>query len=317
MISKPRLSRSQLSVPATSLRFIEKAAASQADVVFLDLEDSVAPDDKALARANAARAGGEFDWGRKTLSIRVNAWDTIWTYRDVIEGLGGASDRLDLLMLPKVHRPADVHALDALVTQVEADLGRPRRVGLELIIESAEGLMKVEAIAAASPRIEALHYGPGDYAASTGARTTAIGEGMAAYPGDPWHYPLSRLLVAGRAHGLRVLDGPWAAHSDLDGLAAAAARTAALGFDGKWAIHPGQIDTINAAFSPPQAEIVQARRVIAAMKDAAQSGRGAATLDGRMIDVASIRQAEALLARLDPDPVPDETVCSADEPGRG
>ena len=301
----PRPSRSQLSVPATSMRFIEKAAASQADVVFLDLEDSVPPGDKAVARANAARAIGEFDWADKTLSVRVNAWDTVWTYRDVIEVLTGASDRLDLLMLPKVHRPADVHALDALVTQVEADLERKRPVGLELIIESAMGLMQVEAIAASSKRIEALHYGPGDYAASTGARTTAIGEGMAAYPGDPWHYPLSRLLVAGRAHGLRVLDGPWAAHSDLDGLAQAAARTAALGFDGKWAIHPGQIETINAAYSPPQSEILQARRIIEAMNAAAQSGRGAIMLDGRMIDVASIRQAEALLARAGPDLVAD------------
>lgn len=294
-----RLNRSQLSVPASSMRFIEKAAASAADVVFLDLEDSVAPDGKAAARANAARAVGAFDWGDKTLSVRVNAWDTVWTWRDVIEVLTGASDRLDLLMLPKVHRPADVHALAALVGQVEADLGRAKPVGLELIIESAEGLMNVEAIAAASPRIEALHYGPGDYAASTGARTTAIGEGMAGYPGDPWHYPLSRLLVAARAHGLRVLDGPWSAHADLDGLKIAAARTAALGFDGKWAIHPGQIETLNAVFSPPDAEVEQARRILDAMKQAAADGRGAVTLDGRMIDVASIRQAEALVRKAE------------------
>lgn len=299
MTNPVRLNRSQLSVPASSMRFIEKAAASAADVVFLDLEDSVAPDDKAAARANAARAVGAFDWGDKTLSVRVNAWDTVWTYRDVIEVLTGASDRLDLLMLPKVHRAGDVHALAALVGQVEADLGRPKPVGLELIIESAEGLMNVEAIAAASPRIEALHYGPGDYAASTGARTTAIGEGIAAYPGDPWHYPLSRLLVAGRAHGLRVLDGPWSAHADLEGLATAAARTAALGFDGKWAIHPGQIDTLNAVFSPPEAEVEQARRILDAMEQAAAEGRGAVTLDGRMIDVASIRQAEALVRKAE------------------
>lgn len=294
-----RLNRSQLSVPASSMRFIEKAAASAADVVFLDLEDSVAPGDKAAARVNAARAVGEFDWGDKTLSVRVNAWDTVWTYRDVIKVLTGASDRLDLLMLPKVHRAADVHALAALVGQVEADLGRAKPLGLELIIESAEGLMNVEAIAAASPRIEALHYGPGDYAASTGARTTAIGEGIAAYPGDPWHYPLSRLLVAGRAHGLRVLDGPWSAHADLEGLAIAAARTAALGFDGKWAIHPGQIETINAAYSPPEPEVEQARRILDAMKQAAADGRGAVTLDGRMIDVASIRQAETLVKKAE------------------
>lgn len=292
-----RLNRSQLSVPASSMRFIEKAAASAADVVFLDLEDSVAPADKAQARANAARAVRAFDWGDKTLSVRVNAWDTHWTWRDVTEVLAEASDRLDLIMLPKVHSPGDVQALDRLIGQVEAEYGRTKPVGLELIIESALGLMNVEAIAAASPRIEALHYGPGDYAASTGARTTAIGEGIDAYPGDPWHYPLSRLLVAARAHGLRVLDGPWSRHQDLEGLAMAAGRTAALGFDGKWAIHPGQIETINAAYSPPEAEIEQARRILEAMVAAAADRRGAATLDGRMIDVASIRQAEALLRR--------------------
>ena len=292
-----RPNRSQLSVPASSMRFIEKAAASDADVVFLDLEDSVAPADKDQARINAAQAVREFDWGEKTLSVRVNAWDTIWTWRDVADVLARSSSRLDLIMLPKVHNVGDVLALDRLVTQVEAEFGRENPVGFELIIESAEGLMNVEAIAAASPRIEALHYGPGDYAASTGARTTVIGEGMTAYPGDPWHYPLSRLLVAARANGLRVLDGPWSAHADLDGLRTAAERTAALGFDGKWAIHPGQIDTINAVFSPSASEVEQARRILAAMDAAAAEGRGAVTLDGRMIDVASIHQARTLLAR--------------------
>lgn len=292
-----RRNRSQLSVPASSMRFLEKAATSDADVVFLDLEDSVAPADKDQARINAAQAVRELDWGDKTLSVRVNAWDTIWTWRDVADVLAQSSDRLDLIMLPKVHNVGDVLALDRLVTQVEAEFDRRNPVGFELIIESAEGLMNVEAIAAASPRIEALHYGPGDYAASTGARTTVIGEGMAAYKGDPWHYPLSRLLVAARANGLRVLDGPWSAHADLNGLKAAAERTAALGFDGKWAIHPGQIETINAVFSPAEAEIEQARRILDAMDQAAAEGRGAVTLDGRMIDVASIRQARTLLAR--------------------
>lgn len=292
-----RRNRSQLSVPASSMRFLEKAAASDADVVFLDLEDSVAPADKDQARINAAQAVRELDWGDKTLSVRVNAWDTIWTWRDVADVLAQSSDRLDLIMLPKVHNVGDVLALDRLVTQVEAEFDRQNPVGFELIIESAEGLMNVEAIAAASPRIEALHYGPGDYAASTGARTTVIGEGMAAYPGDPWHYPLSRLLVAARANGLRVLDGPWSAHTDLEGLRTAAERTAALGFDGKWAIHPGQIKTINAVFSPAEAEIEQARRILDAMNQAAAQSRGAVTLDGRMIDVASIRQAQTLLAR--------------------
>ena len=220
-----RLNRSQLSVPASSMRFIEKAAAGDADVVFLDLEDSIAAGDKAEARANGAPSS--FDWGAKTLSIRVNAWDTPWTVRDIIAALEGEGDRLDLIMLPKVHCPADVHALEALIGQVEREQGRTKPVGLELIIESAQGVANVDAIAAASPRIEALHYGPGDYAASTGARTTAIGEQDPAYPGDLWHYPMSRILVAARANGLRALDGPWSRHADLDGLETAARRTAA------------------------------------------------------------------------------------------
>jgi malyl-CoA/(S)-citramalyl-CoA lyase len=213
--------------------------------------------------------------------------------------LEGEGDRLDLLMLPKVHRPADVHALDALVAQIEREQDRAKPVGLELIIESAQGIANVDAIAAASPRVEALHYGPGDYAASTGARTTAIGEQDPAYPGDLWHYPMSRILVAARANGLRALDGPWSRHADLDGLQAAARRTAAMGFDGKWAIHPGQIETINAVFTPPEGEVAQARRILAAMDEAAGQGRGAATLDGRMIDVASIRQARGLVAKAE------------------
>lgn len=299
MSARPRLNRSQLSVPATSMRFMEKAAVSEADVVFLDLEDSVAAADKAEARANAARAPTMFDWGAKTLSIRVNAWDTPWTVRDVLAVLEGGGDRLDLLMLPKVHRPADVHALEALVAQVEREQGREKPLGLELIIESAEGVANVDAIAAASSRVEALHYGPGDYAASTGARTTAIGEQDPAYPGDLWHYPMSRILVAARANGLRALDGPWSRHADLEGLESAARRTAAMGFDGKWAIHPGQIETINAVFTPPEAEVAHARRILDAMAGAADHGRGAATLDGRMIDVASVRQAEGLVAKAD------------------
>lgn len=300
MSARPvRLNRSQLSVPAASMRFIEKAAASDADVVFLDLEDSVAAADKAEARANAARAPSMFDWGAKTLSIRVNAWDTPWTFRDVVAVLEGEGDRLDLLMLPKVHRPADVHALEALVAQVESEQGRTKPVGLELIIESAEGVANADAIAAASPRVEALHYGPGDYAASTGARTTAIGEQDPAYPGDLWHYPMSRILVAARANGLRALDGPWSRHADLQGLETAARRTAAMGFDGKWAIHPGQIETINTVFTPPEAEVAHARRILDAMTEAAERGRGAATLNGRMIDVASVRQAEGLVAKAD------------------
>jgi malyl-CoA/(S)-citramalyl-CoA lyase len=293
----PRLNRSQLSAPATTLRFLEKAAASAADVVLIDLEDSIPADDKAAARDNAARALAEFDWGGKTVSVRVNAWDTPWTFRDVLALTAGGGDRLDLVMLPKVSSPADVHALDALLGQMEMEADRKRALGVELLIESAAGVAAIDAIAAASPRIEALHFGPGDYAASVGARTVAIGEQDPAYPGDLWHYPLSRTLIAARTHGLRAIDGPWARHADLEGLSAAAGRAAALGFEGKWAIHPGQIETLNAAFSPSETEVDHARRILHAMKTAAAEGRAAVTLDGRMIDVASIRQAEGLVAR--------------------
>ena len=306
-----RLNRSQLSVPGSQRRFLDKAATSAADIVMLDLEDSVAPPDKPAARETVIAALNELDWGERTVSVRINALDTPFMYRDLIEVAERGGDRLDLIMVPKINKPADVHLLDVLLSQIEAATGR-RRLGLELQIETAEGLNNVEAIAAASPRVESLHFGPGDFAASIGARTTSIGGPVPDYAiladaeadgvrhrflGDHWHYVLARVVVACRAAGVRPVDGPYADFKDAEGLEVAARRSAAMGFDGKWAIHPSQIDALNAAFSPSEAEIDKARRILAALEEASTAGRGAVVLDGKMIDIASIRQAQGLVEK--------------------
>ncbi len=310
----PRLHRSELAVPGSSPQFFEKAANSAADVVFLDLEDAVAPDQKVQARQNVIQALNEIDWHDKTLTVRVNGLDTHYMYRDVIEVIEQGGDRLDLLMIPKVGTAADVYAVDMLVTQCEAAVGRQKRIGFSHIIETALGMANVDAIAGASPRNEALHFGVADYAASTRARTTNIGgpnpsyavltdaiedEPRATHWGDMWHYALARMVVAARAHGLRPIDGPFGDFSDSDGYRAAAQRAAALGCEGKWAIHPNQIALANEVMSPPAAEVAKAKRILAAMEEASQEGKGAVSLDGRLIDIASIRQAEALVAKAE------------------
>jgi malyl-CoA/(S)-citramalyl-CoA lyase len=310
----PRLHRSELAVPGSSPQFFEKAARSAADVIFLDLEDAVAPDHKVQARRNIIAALNEVDWGAKTLTVRVNGLDTHYMYRDVIEVLEEGGERLDLIMIPKVGTAADVYALDMLVTQCEAAVGRSRRIGFSLIIETALGMANVDAIAAASARNEALHFGVADYAASTRAQTTGIGGPNPAYAiltdaaedgareqhwGDMWHYALARMVVAARAHGLRPIDGPFGDFSDPDGYRAAASRAAALGCEGKWAIHPSQIALANEVMGPPPAEVAKARHILEAMAAANAEGKGAVSLDGRLIDIASIRQAEALVAKAD------------------
>jgi malyl-CoA/(S)-citramalyl-CoA lyase len=307
-----RLNRSQLSVPGSSPRFIEKAAASAADVVFLDLEDAVAPPDKAAARASVIEALHDLDWGDKTVSVRINALDTPFMYRDLIEVAEKGGERLDLIMAPKIGSAADVHLLDVLLSQIEAATGRRRRIGLELQIETARGLQNVDEIARASPRIESIHFGPGDFAASIGARTTTIGGPVPDYAilsdpdadgrralhlGDAWHYAMARIVVAARAAGIRPVDGPFADFKDLEGLGRTARRVAAMGFDGKWAIHPSQIETLNAAFSPGPDEVSHAKAILGALSEAESQGRGAVVLDGKMIDAASIRQAEVLVEK--------------------
>ena len=307
-----RMNRSELAVPGSNPVFLEKAAKAPADVVFLDLEDSVAPDDKPQARKNIIDALNDLDWSGKTVSLRINGLDTHYMYRDVVEVVEGAGDKLDLIMIPKVGNASDVYAVDMLVTQIEDAKGFKNWIGFEHIIETASGMQNMAEIAAASPRNESLHFGVADYAASTKARTTVIGGPNADYGvltdadadgnrdyhwGDMWHYAISRMVVAARANGLRPVDGPFGDFSDTDGYIAAAKRAAVLGCEGKWAIHPSQITHANEVMSPSVSEVDKANRILEAMKIAASEGKGAVSLDGRLIDYASIRQAEVLVEK--------------------
>lgn len=291
--ARRRLHRSELAVPGSRPELFEKAAASRADYVFLDLEDAVAPDEKEAARRNVIEALGDVDWrgSNKTISVRVNGLDTHYMYRDLIDVVEKAGAHLDTVLVPKVGVPGDIYTVDALLTQIETATGLTQRIGVEALIETALGMANVEAVAASSPRLEALHFGVADYAASCRARTITIGGLNPDYPGDQWHSALSRMLVACRANGLRAIDGPFGDFGDPDGFTAGARRAAALGYDGKWAIHPSQIDLANEVFTPPESEVDQARRVLQALEEAAAAGRGAAQLDGRMIDAASARMA--------------------------
>ena len=305
-----RLNRSELAVPGSRPELFEKAAKSAADVIFLDLEDSVTPDDKPAARNNVIAALNDVDWGAKTLSLRINGLDTPYMYRDVIDVIEQTGERLDLIMIPKAGTAADIYALDMLVTQAEAATGRNKRIGFEMIIETALGMANVDAIAAASRRNESLHFGVADYAASTQARTTVIGgphpdygvltdkvgDGQREYHwGDMWHYATARMIVAARANGLRPIDGPFGDFSDGAGFEAQARRAAVLGCEGKWAIHPSQIALANAVYTPSEREVENARRILEAMEQAREAGKGAVSLDGKLIDIASIKQAENLV----------------------
>ena len=291
--ARRRLHRSELAVPGSRPELFEKAAASRADYVFLDLEDAVAPDEKEAARRNVIEALRDVDWrgSNKTISVRINGLDTHYMYRDLIDVVERAGAHVDTILVPKVGVPGDIYTVDALLTQLEQAMGLSGRIGVEALVETALGMAKVEAVAASSPRLEALHFGVADYAASCRARTITIGGLNPDYPGDQWHSALSRMLVACRANGLRAIDGPFGDFGDPDGFIAGARRAAALGYEGKWAIHPAQIDLANEVFTPPESEVDQARRVLQALEEAAAAGRGAAQLDGRMIDAASARMA--------------------------
>lgn len=290
--ARQRLQRSELAVPGSNPALFEKAANSAVDYVFLDLEDAVAPGDKVPARKHIIEALNDIDWRGKTLSIRINGIDTHYMYRDVIDIVEQAGHKLDTILIPKVGVPADVYLVDALVSQIEQAKGIEHRIGLEALIETALGMANVEAIAQSSRRLEALHFGVADYAASCRARTVSIGGLNPDYPGDQWHAALSRMVVACRAYGLRPIDGPFGDFNDPDGYLQGARRAAALGYEGKWAIHPSQIELANQVFTPPEAEVARARRILEALEEAARAGRGAAQLDGRMIDAASARMAE-------------------------
>lgn len=289
-----RLQRSELAVPGSNPALFEKALNSAVDYVFLDLEDAVAPGDKEQARINVIQALLDLDWrgAGKTISVRVNGLDTHYMYRDVVDLMEQAGDRLDTILIPKVGVPSDVYMVEAMVNQIEQGKGFETRVGLEALIETALGMANVEAIAAYGGRLEALHFGVADYAASNRARTVNIGGLNPDYPGDQWHFALSRMTVACRAYGLRAIDGPFGDFKDPDAYRAAARRAAALGIEGKWAIHPSQIELANEIFSPPEAEVDRARRILKELEIAAAEGRGAAAVDGKMIDAASARMAE-------------------------
>ncbi len=294
-----RAIRSLLAVPASGRRMVEKALASEADGVFLDLEDAVAPDDKTSARKGVVVALGELDWrGRPTL-YRANALDTPYFYRDLIEVVEEAGGSLDAVMVPKVNGPEDLHVVATLMTQLElATRLEPGKIKLEAQIESAEGLTNVDAIARATGRLEALHFGPGDFAASLRMPQTSIGvmdEWDEAYPGHRFHYAMQRIVVAARAAGVRALDGPVADYGDEEGLRRSCLVARSLGFDGKWCIHPAQIGTVNEVFSPTEREIEWAGKVVAAYEEANAAGSGSVSVEGQMVDAASIRMARNTL----------------------
>ena len=296
--ARQRLQRSELAVPGSNSGMFEKAANSPADYVFLDLEDAVSPGDKIQARKNIIEGLHDIDWsGRgKTISVRINSIDTHYMYRDVVDLVEQAGDRLDTILIPKVGVAADVYMVDAMLTQIEEAMGFTDKIGIEALIETTLGMANVDAIATSSPRIEAMHFGVADYAASCRARTTNIGGLNPDYPGDQWHHGLSRMLVACRAYGLRPIDGPFGDFNDPDGYRLGARRVAAMGYEGKWAIHPSQIELANEVYSPPAEEVDRARRILLALEEAAAQGKGAAQLDGRMIDAASARMAENVVS---------------------
>ncbi len=309
----PRVHRSELCVPGSNPRMLEKARGAGADYVMLDLEDAVAPDDKLQARSNVVAALRE-DWNGASTSVRINGLDTHWCHRDLIDVVEAAGDRLDTVVIPKVSCAADVHFVATLLTQIEDAAGHERRIGISALIETAEGMHRLDEISESCPqRLEAMVFGSGDYAASIQSHTDKIGGAEADYAvltdagedgarerhwGDQWHYPLSRIAVACRANGLRPIDGPYGDFKDPDGCLAAARRAAVLGFEGKWVIHPSQIALAHEVFTPGAELVARARRIVAAMREASEHGSGAVSLDGRLVDAASVRQAEHLLAKV-------------------
>jgi malyl-CoA/(S)-citramalyl-CoA lyase len=301
-----RPNRCQLFGPGSNTKLFPKLAASAADVINLDLEDSVAPSDKDVARANVIEALNTVDWGNKYMSVRINGLDTPYWYRDVVDLLEQAGDRLDQIMIPKVGCAADVYAVDALVTAIERAKGRSKLISFEVIIESAAGIAHVEEIAASSPRMQAMSLGAADFAASMGMQTTGIGGTQENYYmlregkkhwSDPWHWAQAAIVAACRTHGVLPVDGPFGDFSDDEGYIAQAKRSATLGMVGKWAIHPKQIALANQVFTPSDEAVSEAREILAAMEQAKANGEGATVYKGRLVDIASIKQAEVIVAQ--------------------
>ena len=295
--AKSRLQRSELAVPGSSPKMFEKALNSKADYVFLDLEDAVSPNDKVTARENTIKALKDYDWrGKgKTISVRINGLDTHYMYRDLVDIVEQVGDKLDTILVPKAGTASDIYMVDCILTQIETSKKLKNKIGIECLIETALGMSNIKEIAKSSGRLEALHFGVADYAASLRARTVVIGGLNPDYPGDQWHHGLSEMVMTCRAYGLRAIDGPFGDFNDPDAYIAAAKRGAAIGIEGKWAIHPSQIDLANKVFSPPETEVNKAKRILVELDNAAKEGKGAAQLDGRMIDAASARMAENIV----------------------
>jgi malyl-CoA/(S)-citramalyl-CoA lyase len=309
-----RPNRCQLFGPASNVKLFEKMAASAADVINIDLEDSVAPNDKDQARKNAIEAINDVDWNSKYLTVRINGLDSPWWYRDVVDLLEQTNGRLDQIMIPKAGNAMDIYAVDALVSAIEMAKGSQKPISFEAIIETAAGLAHVEEIAAGSPRMQALSLGAADYAASMGMQTTGIGGTQADYYmledgeadtertrhlADPWHMATVAIVAACRTHGLLPVDGPFGDFSDDEGFRAQARRCATLGMVGKWAIHPKQIALANEVFTPSDAKVTEAREILAAMEQAKKDGLGATVYKGKLIDIASIKQAEVVVKQAE------------------
>jgi malyl-CoA/(S)-citramalyl-CoA lyase len=312
-----RLHRSELCVPGTNMRMLEKAPGLGADVVMLDLEDAVAPDDKPEARRNVIAALNELDWSGCAVTVRINGLDTHYCYRDIVDVVEQSGEWLDTVLIPKAGSAGDIHLVATLLTQIEEAVGIEKPIGISALIETASGMVNLDEIAASSPeRLEALIFGVADYAASIESHTASIGGSDAGYAvltdpnedgevsrelhwGDQWHYPLARIAVTCRAHGLRPIDGPFGDFGDAEGYLVAARRASILGFEGKWCIHPSQVELANQVFSPSDRLVSRTRRIMAAMEEAGRAGSGAVSLDGRLIDQASLRMAEHLLAKID------------------
>lgn len=296
---KPR--RSNLSVPGHVLKMHGKAAECAADVVMLDLEDSVPVDQKERARAQVIQTLHEFDWSSKAVTVRINSLYTPFGYRDLLEVAEGAGEIIDAVVLPKVNSVSDIHFADHMLNGIEMNLNLVGTIGLEASVETAEGLLRAAEIAAASPRIQTLVFGIADYSASVGARLVTIsGHGEKEeelYPGHRWHYPLSQMVMAAKAHGAMAIDAPYGNFKDAEGLRKAAVMSCALGCDGKWAIHPAQVDVINEVFTPAAEEIALAQKVLAANERAISTGKGAIAVEGRMVDQATVRMAQQLCSQ--------------------
>jgi citrate lyase subunit beta / citryl-CoA lyase len=293
-----RLRRSELSTPGSNPEMIVKAAAGAADLVFLDLEDAVAPALKVPARKHVIEGLNSLDWGKKTRAVRINGTHTHWCYEDTVEVVSGAGANLDVIIVPKVKAPRDVWFIDTLLTQLEAEHGlEPGRIGLELLIEEAEALARVEEIAGCCQRVEALILGFGDFSASQGMRLSLHGKGPGKYPGDAWSYHRNRMIIAARANGIDAIDGPFGDFRDDEGYRTEASWASALGAVGKWAIHPSQVPLANDVFSPTAAEIARAQKMVEQVRAAEAAGTGAASAGGVMIDAATARIFEVILER--------------------